>query len=132
MNAWEILIAIIGASALWKFIEFLINRKDNKKEAEDKMAEALTELQDAIAQLQTSVNENNVNMALQSEALMAIAQDRILWLGRQYIKQGWIYEDELKNIRRMADAYKAMNGNGDVKIIMGEVDKLPVHIRETI
>ena len=117
------ILAIVGGvlvcGGFWTFIQFLISRNDGKKKAMD-------DLMQAIAQLQTSVDKNNEDMGKQSEALMSLAQDRIIWLARQYLKQGWIYDEDLSSMRRMADAYRALEGNGLVKTEMDLVDKLPI------
>lgn len=116
------IIAIIGGvlvcGGFWTFIQFLMNRNDGRKKAMD-------ELKSAVGKLQDSVDTTNTNMDLQSEALMAIAQDRIVFLGEEFLKQGWINVADHASLIRMADAYKALGGNGIVKDIMDEVDKLP-------
>lgn len=117
-----IILGVVASGGLWTFIQYLISRNDDKKKA-------MGDLIKAIAQLQTSVDENNNDMKLQNEALMAMAQDRILFLAREYLKQGWIYDKDLSNLRRMADAYKALQGNGDVHVLMDLVDKLPIKIK---
>lgn len=117
-----IILGVVASGGLWTFIQYLISRNDDKKKAMDDLIKA-------IAQLQTSVDENNNDMKLQNEALMAMAQDRILFLAREYLKQGWIYDKDLSNLRRMADAYKALQGNGDVHVLMDLVDKLPIKIK---
>lgn len=117
-----IILGVVASGGLWTFIQYLISRNDDKKKAMDDLIRA-------IAQLQTSVDETNTDMKLQNEALMAMAQDRILFLAREYLKQGWIYDKDLSNLRRMADAYKALEGNGDVHILMDLVDKLPVKVK---
>ena len=136
-----IILGVIASGGLWTFIQFLVNRRDEKKKQKaDKSNEiaktvtatqkALNDLSKAVSTLQKSVDQNNKDMGLQSEALMAIAQDRIIFLAREFIKQGWIYEDDLNNLHRLADAYRDLHGNGEVKILMDMVDKLPVKIRE--
>ena len=138
---WTFLGVVVGCGAFWEFLKFLLARRDEKKKQKaDKSNEiaktvsatqkALTELSNAVSTLQKSVDQNNKDMSLQSEALMAIAQDRIIFLAREFCKQGWIYEDDLNNLHRLADAYRDLHGNGEVKILMDMVDKLPVKIRE--
>lgn len=126
----EQIIAIIGAvlvcGGFWTFIQFLISRNDGKREA-------MKKLQDAVGKLQSTMDTNSDNMAKQSEALMAIAQDRILYLCKCYIKQGWIYDDDLSSIRRMATAYRDLGGNDLVKtemeILDGKVDNGTIKIK---
>ena len=119
----HIVVAIVGSSALFSFIQFCIARKDGKKDA-------MKDLMKAISQLQTGVDENKENMGRQNEALKALAQDRIIFLARAFLKQGYIYDDDLSNLKRMADAYHALKGNGDVNVLMDLVEKLPVKVAE--
>ena len=106
---------VVGSNALFGFIQFLISRNDGKKEA-------MKQLQDAVGKLQATMDANNADMALQNEALMAIAQDRILYLCKCYIKQGWVYDDDISSIRRMANAYRDLGGNDVVKTEMDILD----------
>lgn len=130
MDLTKEIITIIGAilvcGGFWTFIQFIISRKDKKKEDGEGTKKALEDLQKAITLLQESLDTNNQNMDLQSEALMAIAQDRIIFLGGEFIKQGYIPVNDRANLRRMADAYKALGGNALAKEVMDEVDKLPI------
>lgn len=114
--------SVLVCGGFWTFIQFLISRNDGKKEA-------MKELQSAVKTLQASVDDNNRNMALQSEALMSLAQDRVLFLAEEYIKQGWIYITDYKNLKRMADAYREMGGNDLVKTEMDLVDGLEKRIK---
>ena len=114
--------SVLVCGGFWTFIQFLISRNDGKKEA-------MKELQSAVKTLQASIDDNNRNMALQSEALMSLAQDRILFLAEEYIKQGWIYITDYKNLKRMADAYREMGGNDLVKTEMDLVDGLEKRIK---
>jgi hypothetical protein len=106
---------VLVCGGFWTFIQFLIARNDGKKKA-------LDELKKAVDTLQVSMKANNDDMALQNEALMAITQDRILYLCKCYLKQGWIYDDDLAALRRMANVYKAMGGNDLVKTEMDILD----------
>lgn len=120
-TAKEILIlvgAVIACGGFWTFIQFLISRYDGRKKAMD-------ELRSAVKKLQESMDANNHDMQLQSEALMAIAQDRIVYLGEEFLRQGWISISDHASLVRMANSYKALGGNSIVKDIMDEVDKLP-------
>ena len=113
---------ILVCSGFWAFCQFMINRKDNKKSA-------LKDLQDAVTKLQKSVDVNNSNMEKQNEALKAMAQDRIVWLGKEYIKQGWVYLSDYTVLKRMADAYKDLGGNDLVTEVMKQVNELPRKVK---
>lgn len=121
----EVLLVIGGilvCGGFWTFVQFMITRKDNKKTA-------LKDLQNAVTKLQESVDVNNNNMDKQNEALKAIAQDRIVWLGKEYIKQEWVYSSDYAVLKRMADAYGNLGGNGLVTDIMKQVDQLPRKVK---
>ena len=126
---------VLGCGAFWEFIRFVISRRDEKKKQKadktdkiDKtateMQQAVTELTSAISTLQERIDKNNTEMSLQNEAIMSIAQDRIVWLGGQYLKQGYVKINDYVTLKRMADAYRALGGNDLVKTTMDEVDLL--------
>ena len=123
-NVLTILGIVVGSNALFGFIQFLISRRDSKKKELEEIKKSLRELGNIISQLQKSVTEIQGNMALQDEALMSLAQDRIIWLCKQYLKQGHIPTDDYVSLRRMADAYRALGGNALVKDYMDQIDKM--------
>ena len=130
-----IILGVIASGGVWTFVQFLISRMDEKKKQKadktdkiDKnvtdMQQAMTELASAISTLQERIDKNNTEMSLQNEAIMSIAQDRIVWLGGQYLKQGYVKINDYVTLKRMADAYRALGGNDLVKTTMDEVDLL--------
>ena len=59
--------------------------------------------------------------------LIGLGHDRILYLGRSYIKRGSITSDEYENLHNyLYEPYEEMGGNGSAKRVMKEVDKLPI------
>lgn len=52
--------------------------------------------------------------------------DRVRYLGRTYIAQGYIALPDKENLHSMYDAYKALGGNGHLETVMSEVDRLEV------
>lgn len=59
--------------------------------------------------------------------LLGIAHDRIMCLGRDYLRRGSISPEEYENlVTYLYEPYLAKGGNGSVKKIMQEVDKLPI------
>lgn len=64
---------------------------------------------------------------LQTDLLVGLAHDRIVYLGMNYIKRGWIYHDEYENlITFLFTPYEKLGGNGSVLRVMEEVNKLPI------
>ena len=63
----------------------------------------------------------------QNDMLIGLGHDRIMYLGMQYIKQGWISSDEYENLSKyLFEPYRALGGNGSAERIMKEVDKLTI------
>ena len=59
--------------------------------------------------------------------LLGLGHDRIITLGREYIKQDWISKDDYENLHDyLFVPYKQMGGNGSAERIMKEVEKLPI------
>jgi len=64
---------------------------------------------------------------LQTELLIGLAHDRITYLGMKYIARGWIYHEEHENIvTYLYKPYLELGGNGSVRRIMEEVNRLPI------
>ena len=61
------------------------------------------------------------------EANQALMIDRIRWLGKAYIKSGFIRIEDKENLLAMYLAYKGLGGNGHLDTIMNEVSHLEVH-----
>ncbi len=67
------------------------------------------------------------NKSLQSELLIGLAHDRLVTLGIIYITRGWITQDEYENYHNyLYKPYEKLGGNGSVKRLMTEIDKLPI------
>lgn len=62
-----------------------------------------------------------------SKLLIGLGHDRIMSLGMEYIKRGWITTDEYENLNHyLYTPYKEAGGNGSAERIMQEVNKLPI------
>lgn len=130
----EMIIALagvfFGGGALASLITFFVTRHDKKKAEEDKQkaeaeetTKALRELAEAFAAFATAQSEAN---GKQNAMLLALGHDKIIHFGMKFIEKGYITADEYGSLRNVADAYKAMGGNGEAKKVMDEVDKLPI------
>jgi len=73
------------------------------------------------------LEKRSVRTSGQTELLIGLAHDRIIWLGMSYIQRGWIYHDEYENlITYLYRPYQKLGGNGSVLRVMEEVNKLPI------
>lgn len=65
---------------------------------------------------------------VETEMLIGLAHDRILYLGMVYIERGYITQDEYENLKDyLYTPYEKLGGNGSAARVMREVDKLPIH-----
>lgn len=64
----------------------------------------------------------------ETELLIGLAHDRIMYLGDQYIERGWVSRTEYENISEyLFKPYRKAGGNGTAEKMMTDVDKLPIH-----
>lgn len=95
-----ILCSVLASSGLWAFLQ----KREERKAAENK---------------QTTV---------ETQMLIGLAHDRIMYLGMSYIERGYITSDEYENLYEyLYKPYEKMGGNGSAKRVMTEVNKLPIH-----
>lgn len=91
-----IIIAFIASSGFWVFLD----KRRSDKTRSPKSAE--------------------------TELLIGLAHDRIIYLGAKYIARGWITHDEFENLEKyLFTPYLRLGGNGTAQRIMDEVKKLP-------
>ena len=73
------------------------------------------------------VTSRSEKRSMQTELLIGLAHDRLISLGLIYITRGWITQDEYENLNvYLYQPYLKLGGNGSVKRIMTEVDKLQI------
>lgn len=66
-----------------------------------------------------------------SKLLLGLAHDRIMWLGKGYIKRGYITVEEYENlVTYLYEPYLRRGGNGSAKMIMDQVLKLEIRSSE--
>ena len=63
----------------------------------------------------------------ESDMLLGLGHDRIVWLGGLYIRRGYISRDEYENLHDyLYKPYLELGGNGTAQRVMEEVKKLPL------
>lgn len=68
---------------------------------------------------------------IKTQVLIGLGHDRIMYLGMKYIAQKSITRDEYENLYEyLYKPYEKMGGNGSVKRIMQEVERLPIRSKE--
>ena len=58
--------------------------------------------------------------------LIAMAQDRIVYIGTGYIKQGYVTRDQLTTLLNIFAPYKEAGGDSVADVIMDRVKALPI------
>lgn len=107
MNVNEIIVplvlAVFGSSGLWTLVLYYVQRKDKRKDKEDE------------------------ELKNQSQMLLGLGHDRIIYLGAKYIENGSITDAEFENLNKyLYEPYIKLGGNGTAEKIMDDVKKLPV------
>lgn len=67
----------------------------------------------------------------QTQLLLGMAHDRIVYIGMKYINRGWIYKDEYQDFMRyLYKPYSKFGGNGLADKVVNEVKSLPFKHRD--
>ena len=101
MSTTQILVAIIGSNALFTFVQFLITRHDNAKNALSQHEKA------------------------QNDMLIGLGHDKLLYLTDKFVQRGGITLKERRNLDYLYKPYYAAGGNGDCQIGYEACEKLP-------
>lgn len=94
-------ITAIGSTGLWRFVEYMFTRKDNRKEKED-LARA---------------RQDSVNLALLHHLIYEMCETAI--------SRGKIFVSELDDLEHLAEPYFSLGGNGTGRLLVEEARKLP-------
>lgn len=101
MSTTQILVAIIGSNAFFTFVQFLITRHDNAKNALSQHEKA------------------------QNDMLIGLGHDKLLYLTDKFVQRGGITLKERRNLDYLYKPYHAAGGNGDCQIGYEACEKLP-------
>ena len=101
----EIIFALIGGG-FFAFLQFLISRYDNKHSE-------LAEIKKILMSMEESDKKQSDIIELQSQELLGLAHDKLVYLTNQIIKRGAITVKEKANLKAIYYPYKKMGGNGD-------------------
>lgn len=99
---WELVIAILGSTGLWEAIKLIINHFIQKS---DKKSDKLS---------------------LEQSALLGLLHDRLFALLNDYLGRESLTVEEYSNLKAMYEPYVALGGNGTIKRMFDQVEKLPL------
>lgn len=103
-----------GAAAiklLDNVIQYVLQRRAKKQDDGKKEKTELEKQVDAIRQ-----------------CLMVSMLDRIQYLCRCYIKDGYVSIEDRRRLHQIHKGYKVVGGNGDLDALLAEVDELPLRL----
>lgn len=107
-----VIIAVLGSSGLWAFLQFLITNSRKRKKKED-IVTKLDQHEDEIRQIK----------AMSLGALY----DRAKFLGESYLKRGWWTMNEYEDFKTyIYEPYHKAGGDGTIDKIMQELEKMPI------
>lgn len=111
-------VAVI-VSSLFGLIQWVLNRVAAKNDKQqDNKAEEFENLKSDVNVLQTTCT----NLLVATRTSM---YDRIKWIGKSYIHQGWVHEEDYEDLKRMHGVYhNELGGNGYLDDLMDDVKAL--------
>lgn len=145
MELWKtVLTFLFGAGGLalinifqerWKWTHdrkaAVEDREVEKEDKLDKISKQLTDYTKKQDEFNKTTTERldalEKQIQGQAEGMKYVLLDRILCIGKSYIKAGSATFDEKRRLREMHDVYhNSLKGNGDADQIMKAVDELPL------
>ena len=117
MQVWELIIASGIIGLIFGFVQQITLWKLNRKAAKEDKAEF--NIEERIKALEDKVTGLSIGQK-------SILHDRIKWLGIGYIAAHCIDIDDRRDLIEMHKAYHANGGNGNLDMLMEEVEKLPL------
>lgn len=75
------------------------------------------------------MNNRSAKKKAETQLLLGLAHDRIIFLGESYLRRGSITKDEYEDFRKyLYDPYENFGGNGLAEKMMEAVNKLPMDV----
>lgn len=117
------------AAAVIKLLDNLIIWHLNRKAKKSDEAEAEEKAEEKKAENDEKEWKKHTDKTIEALAIgvRVILMDRIRYLGQEYIKDGEVDFDDRRLLNQMHSVYhNTLGGNGDLDILMKEVDELPL------
>lgn len=117
------------AAAVIKLLDNLIIWHLNRKAKKSDEAEAEEKAEERKAEIDEKEWKKHTDETIEALAIgvRVILMDRIRYLGQEYIKDGEVDFDDRRLLNQMHSVYhNTLGGNGDLDILMKEVDELPL------
>ena len=123
-NAIIILLSGTAGAALIKMIEGIIQYFLGRKAKKEDKAEEKAEKQ--AADQETELNMLKTEIVHLKAGMRVMMLDRIQYLCKSYIKDGYVDYDDRRRLHLMHEGYHDVGGNGDLDTLVRAVDALPL------
>lgn len=118
-----LVVSVVSATLSGGFFSFLAARLHRKDEKEDKTDESIKLLKE----ISDWKDDQSELSKLQSEMLLGLAHDRIVYVGSKYINDGEITMEKLDDFNTyLYTPYANLGGNGTGQKIWERVNQLPI------
>lgn len=115
-----------GFATVMGLVQYKMKRKDNAKDKKEAKADKTNEIAAMVRELISWKDDQATLSQKQSEMLLGLAHDRIVYLGSKYIERGSITMQELDDFSKyLYEPYTELGGNGTGKMIWERVNDLP-------
>ena len=121
-----IIIAVVGSSGVWGFLQWLLETKVKKrnkllKDMKDKLdsvatRDELKDISEELAKIKTTLDTDN-------KLTLSIAREKLNSMSNQYLLKGYIPMDEYVAYYAIAEAYIQAGGNSEIKSKFELVDE---------
>ena len=122
----------IGAG-LMVLIQKMFERKWAKEDKAEAKEDKLDRLEKKLEDMGEKLKELSEDVGHVKSAQRAILSDKIKELGTKYLEAGEVEFEERRNLHQLHDAYHDdCGGNGDYKILMEDVNELPLKAKKVV
>lgn len=106
-----IIVAVLGSSGLWAFLQFIVQKFASKKE-----------------DIKEILDRQEKELELVKAMSLGALYDRALYLGEKHIEHGEISISEYNDYKKyIYEPYHTGGGDGTIDRIMDAIDDLPIH-----
>lgn len=114
-------------------IQKILERKWTKEDRTEAKEDKLDKLEKKLEEMDEKLQELSEDVGHVKSAEKAILSDRIKWLGTRYLEAGEIEFEDRQILHQLHDAYHDdCGGNGDYKILMGDINELPLKTKKVV
>ena len=126
----EFVIGLLGSgigAGLMVILQMVLKRKWEKEDKHDEKTKKLNDLSKRLIDIDSKLDILADDVSHVKSANKSILSDRIKWLGTKYLEAGEIEFEDRRILHNLHSAYHDdCGGNGDFKILMENVDSLPL------